>query len=122
VKTEGYFILRYRVFNIFSAPIGHPERIIQAECYGGVFRVYSTKEFPGLQASTELTKQLARWGVRLNIREVERKRRRKDDSRSHSPVAAPLLPQTAAEETSTATANDDPASTHEEDSGTANPV
>jgi len=87
VKTEGHFILRYRVFNIFSAPIGHVERIIQAECYGGVFRVYSTKEFPGLQASTELTKQLARWNVRLNIREAERRRRRRGDSRSQSPAA-----------------------------------
>ncbi|KAF8639144.1 hypothetical protein AX17_001634 [Amanita inopinata Kibby_2008] len=88
VKTEGRFILRYRVFDIFSRPIGHPERVIQAECYGGVFRVYSTKEFPGLQASTELTKQLARWGVRLNIRETERKRRRRGESRSESPVAS----------------------------------
>ncbi|PFH53480.1 hypothetical protein AMATHDRAFT_89963, partial [Amanita thiersii Skay4041] len=77
VKTEGYFILRYRVFDIFSQPLDHPECVIQAEHYGGVFRVYSTKEFPGLQASTELTKQLARWGVRLNIRETERKRRKK---------------------------------------------
>ena len=69
-----------------------------------MFRVYSTKEFPGLQASTELTKvnsskyifqsqtylfffflffffnvkkHLARWGVRLNIRETERRRRKK---------------------------------------------
>lgn len=56
VKTEGYFALRYRVFDIFSTPIGHTDRVIQAECYGGVFRVYSTKEFPGLPASTELTK------------------------------------------------------------------
>ncbi len=105
VKTEGHFILRYRVFDIFSTPIDHTDRVIQAECYGGVFRIYSTKEFPGLPASTELTKvcislltyptlskpfpkQLARWGVRLNIREAERKRRRKGDgdSRSQSPV------------------------------------
>jgi len=86
VKTEGHFILRYRVFDIFSTPIDHTDRVIQAECYGGVFRVYSTKEFPGLPASTELTKQLARWGVRLNIREAERKRRRRGDSRSQSPV------------------------------------
>ncbi|KAF8635672.1 hypothetical protein AX15_000298 [Amanita polypyramis BW_CC] len=90
VKTEGYFILRYRVFDIFSTPIDHTERAIQAECYGGVFRVYSTKEFPGLQASTELTKQLARWGVRLNIREAERKRRRRDDSASRSPMPTAL--------------------------------
>ena len=40
----------------------------------------------------QFPKQLARWGVRLNIREAERKRRRKGDSRSESPavVAATL--------------------------------
>ncbi|EKM78520.1 hypothetical protein AGABI1DRAFT_92801 [Agaricus bisporus var. burnettii JB137-S8] len=51
---------------------------ILAECWAkGSFRIYSTKEFPGLPASTELTKHLARWGVRLNIRETERRRRRR---------------------------------------------
>ncbi|KAF8878095.1 velvet factor-domain-containing protein [Infundibulicybe gibba] len=85
VKTEGTFILRYRTFDLFSKPYNHNELFIQAECYGGMFRVYSTKEFPGLQASTELTKQLARWGVRLNIRETERKRRKKGQAPSTSP-------------------------------------
>lgn len=71
---------------------------ILAECWAkGSFRIYSTKEFPGLPALTDLTKvqliwtidlavglmwriygiqQLAKWGVRLNIRETERRRRR----------------------------------------------
>ncbi|KIJ63591.1 hypothetical protein HYDPIDRAFT_155743 [Hydnomerulius pinastri MD-312] len=78
VKIEGQFFLRYRCFDIFSHTSGHNDLPIQSECYGGSFRVYSTKEFPGLQPSTELTKQLARWGVRLNTRETERKRKRKD--------------------------------------------
>jgi hypothetical protein len=99
VKIEGTFILRYRVFDIFAKAHGNHDLAVQAECYGGPFRVYSTKEFPGLQASTELTKvrtrveptasrysassndlfqQLARYGVRLNIRETERRRRKKD--------------------------------------------
>jgi len=77
VKIEGTFILRYRIFDIFSKVQGSSDLVVQAECYGGPFRVYSTKEFPGLQASTELTKQLARWGVRLNIRETERRRRKR---------------------------------------------
>lgn len=76
VKAEGTFILRYRVFDIFSKPASQDDLTIQAECYGGPFRVYSTKEFPGLQASTELTKHIARYGVRLNIRETERKRKK----------------------------------------------
>lgn len=51
---------------------------ILAECWAkGSFRIFSTKEFPGLPASTDLTKQLAIWGVRLNIRETERRRRRR---------------------------------------------
>ncbi|KAF9011972.1 velvet factor-domain-containing protein [Cyathus striatus] len=87
VKTEGTFILRYRVFDIFSRPYSERDDLaIQAECYGGSFRVYSTKEFPGLQASTELTKHLARWGVRLNIRETERRRRKKSEMGSASPA------------------------------------
>jgi len=78
VKIEGTFILRYRVFDIFSRPYDQTNDLaITAQCYGDMFRVYSTKEFPGLQASTELTKHLARWGVRLNIRETERRRRKK---------------------------------------------
>lgn len=57
MKIEGTFILRYRVFDIFSRPFNRTNDLaITAECYGDTFRVYSTKEFPGLQASTELTK------------------------------------------------------------------
>lgn len=88
VKTEGNFILRYRVFDLYASKLKRTQDTnvkMQAECYGGPFRVYSTKEFPGLQASTELTKHLARWGVRLNIRETERRRRKKDSAVSESP-------------------------------------
>ncbi|KAI6126719.1 velvet factor-domain-containing protein [Pisolithus sp. B1] len=77
VKAEGHFFLRYRCFDLFSRMSGHEQVPMQSECFGGQFRIYSTKEFPGLQASTELTKQLARYGVRLNTRETERKRKRK---------------------------------------------
>jgi hypothetical protein len=82
VKAEGYFLLRYRVFDLFSKAAQQQDLSIQAECYGGTFRVYSTKEFPGLRASTELTKHLVRYGFRLNIRETERKRRKKNDGNS----------------------------------------
>ncbi|KJA25237.1 hypothetical protein HYPSUDRAFT_182650 [Hypholoma sublateritium FD-334 SS-4] len=79
VKIEGSYFLRYRVFDIFGRR--HDQELgITAETYGGSFRVYSTKEFPGLSASTELTKLLARWGVRLNIRETERRRRKRASS------------------------------------------
>ena len=56
VKLQGTFILRYRLFDLFAKADNVHDLAIQAECYGGTFRVYSNKEFPGLQASTELTK------------------------------------------------------------------
>ncbi|VDB87162.1 unnamed protein product [Peniophora sp. CBMAI 1063] len=79
VKMEGNFILRYRCFDLFSKVAGEQQTPVWAECYGGAFRVYSTKEFPGLRASTDLTKHLSYFGVRLNLRETERKRRKKVD-------------------------------------------
>jgi hypothetical protein len=79
VKLEGYFFLRYRTFDITSAGTDYPA---EAECFGGTFRVFSTKEFPGLGPSTELTKDLALRGVRVNVREMERKRRRKGHAHS----------------------------------------
>jgi hypothetical protein len=43
--------------------------------------------FSHSQLLTSLIKQLARWGVRLNIRETERKRRKKGERRSSSPTS-----------------------------------
>lgn len=60
MKLEGNFFLRYRTFDLFgSSPASH------TECCGDVFRVYSTKEFPGLNPSTDLTKVwlFMRWFV-----------------------------------------------------------
>ncbi|OJA19789.1 hypothetical protein AZE42_05614 [Rhizopogon vesiculosus] len=85
VKIEGDFYLRYRVFDLFSRTAGLVDVPVLAECGGGPFHIYSTKEFPGLQPSTELSKQLSRFGVRLNTRETERKRKRKGRERSVSP-------------------------------------
>ncbi|TFK52995.1 hypothetical protein OE88DRAFT_1627638 [Heliocybe sulcata] len=79
VKREGTFVLRYRFLDIFSRARGHVDLAVLAQCYGGPFRVYSTKEFPGLAASTSLTKQLSYSGVRTNLRESERKRRTKTE-------------------------------------------
>ncbi|KAG8739306.1 hypothetical protein FRC10_005790 [Ceratobasidium sp. 414] len=75
VKMEGHFVYRYRSFDLFGRIAGSEDIPIAAELLSGVFVIYSTKEFPGLQASTPLTKHLARWGVRVNIRENTRRRR-----------------------------------------------
>ncbi|KAJ7481779.1 velvet factor-domain-containing protein [Mycena latifolia] len=86
VKIEGYFILQYRFFDLFSRPAGNLEyQPIQADCTGSYFRIYSSKEVPPLGKSTELTKHLARYGVRVNVRETERKRKKKERLPSASP-------------------------------------
>ncbi|KAJ6591253.1 velvet factor-domain-containing protein [Mycena vulgaris] len=85
VKTEGYFILQYRFFDLFSRPAGCTDRPVQADCTGAHFRIYSSKEVPALEKSTELTKHLARYGVRVNVRETERKRKKKERLPSTSP-------------------------------------
>ncbi|PCH37383.1 hypothetical protein WOLCODRAFT_109788 [Wolfiporia cocos MD-104 SS10] len=79
VKLEGSFVPRYRVFNLSSKASGGTGVPVLAECFGGPFKIYSTKEFPGLRASTDLTKYLSFYGVRLNLRENERKRRKKSE-------------------------------------------
>ncbi|EMD36538.1 hypothetical protein CERSUDRAFT_124320 [Gelatoporia subvermispora B] len=56
VRREGTFLLRYRVFHIQSLAAGPRPMPVLAECFGEPFRVYSTKDFPGLHISTELTK------------------------------------------------------------------
>ncbi|KAJ7701910.1 velvet factor-domain-containing protein [Mycena rosella] len=84
VKSEGYFILQYRFFDLYSRPAG-AHQTIQADCTGACFRIYSSKEVPHLGKSTELTKHLARYGVRVNVRETERKRKKRERLPSASP-------------------------------------
>jgi len=69
VQREGTFIFRYRIFDIFSSITNRP---ILAEVFGGAFKVYSTREFPGLSPSTEFTKNLTKYGVRVTMRDSER--------------------------------------------------
>jgi len=54
--------------------VGSSDVPIAAELYSGAFVVHSTKDFPGLQPSTPLTKHLSRWGVRVNLREGDRRK------------------------------------------------
>ncbi|KAH9485023.1 putative velvet family sexual development regulator [Psilocybe cubensis] len=80
VRREGVFILRYRAFDIFSGINGSPPSPVLAELYGGPFKVYSTREFPGLEPSTELTKNLSKYGVRVTLRDAERKSKKRSKS------------------------------------------
>jgi hypothetical protein len=90
---EGTFALHYRIFSIFN--LGEYESSpVLFDCFGSPFRVYSTKDFPGLEASTPLTnvsnnlfrqddyadeifKHLATHGIRVQIRAPERRNRPK---------------------------------------------
>lgn len=56
MRCEGLYFLRYRVFDLFNASSSQIPLPMQNECYGAPFRVYSTKDFPGLGSSSELTK------------------------------------------------------------------
>ncbi|EJT96651.1 hypothetical protein DACRYDRAFT_25588 [Dacryopinax primogenitus] len=56
VRTEGHFVLRYRCFDIFSSIRSKDVIPICAETWSKPFVVVGTKEFPGLKASTPLTR------------------------------------------------------------------
>ena len=57
MKREGWFALRYSVFHTQDRTQGNGQfRRALATCDGGPFQIFSTKAFPGLQASTDLTK------------------------------------------------------------------
>jgi hypothetical protein len=56
-SAEGAFALRYRAFNVLAPA---PGGAVAAACAGAPFTVYSTRTFPGLGQSTELTKVRAR--------------------------------------------------------------
>jgi len=58
VQLEGWFLFRYRVFDLFSVCGGSTQPIL-AECWGSPFKIYATKQFPGLEPSTELTKVIS---------------------------------------------------------------
>lgn len=77
VRAEGWFSLRYQFFDIFSKKTENPMVPVLAHCKGKPFRVYPSKEFPGLKASTELTMVAVRHGISVHVRQKERKRRKR---------------------------------------------
>ncbi|KAI0712916.1 velvet factor-domain-containing protein [Cerioporus squamosus] len=101
VQQEGTFTLRYRVVDILSKTTengGLSYRIpVLASCFGGVFKVWSTKTFPGLPGSTALTKRLSLFGAAVTLRSPDhrngQKRKRKLMERSESPVEAMASPE-----------------------------
>ncbi|CAK5265878.1 unnamed protein product [Mycena citricolor] len=89
----GRFLFRYRLFNMEDTAAsyvgGHRVHRIVGECWGNPFQVYSTKDVPRLEASTELTKSLSEAGIPVSVRRAERIRKRKGippAQASHSPA------------------------------------
>ncbi|KAH9925295.1 velvet factor [Fomitopsis serialis] len=78
-NMDGTFLLRYRALNLFGSALETHTLPVFAECWGGPVIVYPTKDFPGLAESTELTKYLSRFGVPVNIRQGERKKRNRGE-------------------------------------------
>ncbi|KAL0953752.1 hypothetical protein HGRIS_004940 [Hohenbuehelia grisea] len=74
VRGEGYFRLKYRMFDVHSMVAGMVDHPIQAETFGGIFRVFSTREFPGLPPITRLSEALSRAGVPISNRDRGKKR------------------------------------------------
>jgi len=80
VQREGWFLFRYRVFDLYSVSNG--SQPVLAECWGRPFRIYATKQFPGLEPSTGLTKLLHSHHVPVRAREVRRKRKKNSNNDS----------------------------------------
>lgn len=56
MQQEGSYTLRYRVFSIFAKTTDTYSTPVLATCFGGVFKIWSSKAFPGLAPSTTLTR------------------------------------------------------------------
>ncbi|TFK88602.1 hypothetical protein K466DRAFT_585407 [Polyporus arcularius HHB13444] len=92
VRQEGTFTLRYTISDVYTrttADDGLSYRIpVLASCFGGVFRIWSTKTFPGLSGSTTLTKHLSLSGAPVNVRATDHRigkgRKKQKTGRSES--------------------------------------
>lgn len=80
VRREGLWKLHYQAFDVLHCAPGEDRHILK-ECVGGSFRVYPNRQFPGLPPSTDLTKTIARSGIRANHREDTRVRRKYPESK-----------------------------------------
>nr|UNA00544.1 velvet factor family protein [Ganoderma sp. TQC-2021a] len=89
VQQEGSYTLRYRVFSIFAKTSDTYSTPVLATCFGGVFKIWSSKAFPGLAPSTTLTRRLSLYGTHVNIRSADRKKKRARTDRPSPPEASP---------------------------------
>ncbi|EJD36094.1 hypothetical protein AURDEDRAFT_117168 [Auricularia subglabra TFB-10046 SS5] len=96
VRLTGHFMLKYTAMHIDHTLAEHKKAPLLAECWGGVFAVYPSKQHPALKQSTELTNHLSRCGSKLHSRHKQRVGRgsvtRLDGKRDSPPTPEPTLP------------------------------
>jgi Velvet factor len=72
VRQEGLYRLKFHMFEII-----HEQAIPLVSVESEIFRVFTAKEFPGMESSTEITEYLRRQGVKMRVnRSVQIKRHR----------------------------------------------
>ncbi|KAI3337128.1 hypothetical protein HD806DRAFT_518072 [Xylariaceae sp. AK1471] len=81
-RTPGSFRLQFSfmVLDQFSSP-GHRTPVV-ALVMSDVFTVYNAKDFPGMKASTALTKRLKEQGCLISIKKGNDRTRARDESES----------------------------------------
>jgi hypothetical protein len=77
IRVEGRYRLKFDLLRLVLPP-DQPavdNHRIAAESLSDVFVVYAAKKFPGMMESTELTKAIARQGIKISVRGEPRGRR-----------------------------------------------
>lgn len=76
IRVEGRYRLKFDLLHLVLPPDMVPggHRVV-AEKLSDIFVVYAAKKFPGMTESTELTKAIARQGVKISVRGEPRGRR-----------------------------------------------
>ncbi|KZV79768.1 hypothetical protein EXIGLDRAFT_734305 [Exidia glandulosa HHB12029] len=83
VRLTGHFMLRYTAMHIdwtIQDTIRQPQL---AECWGGVFAIYPSKQHPSMRPSSELTNHLSRCGSKLHSRHKARAGRATGPTNGH---------------------------------------
>jgi hypothetical protein len=78
IRVEGRYRLKFDLLRVVlpPGPLALAGRNhVAAEVLSDVFVVYAAKKFPGMMQSTELTKAIARQGIKISVRGEPRGRR-----------------------------------------------
>ena len=71
VRTEGAYRFKFSAYELVSGTA-----YLRAIVFSDVFHVYSAKRFPGMLASTPLSKAFAEQGLRIRVRKPAKCARR----------------------------------------------